>query len=177
MSAVAVRELPSLSMLNEMYSYDGESGALIRRQTTPRWRAGSLVGTVLHQHHSSKKYRMTRVDGKLYYIHRLVWKMATGEEPTGQIDHINGDGLDNRLENLRLVSPIENQRNQRKRSTNTSGAVGVNHEDGRWVASITVNYKKITLGRYSSFEEALSARRQADQQYGFHKNHGLERPL
>lgn len=61
-----------------------------------------------------KPYALRRVDRKLKYMHRLVWEHMNGPiPPTLEIDHINGNTLDNRIENLRLVTHKENQNNQK----------------------------------------------------------------
>ena len=126
-----------------------------------------------------KKYFRMQIKGKNYYIHRLAWLYVHGEFPPEQIDHINSDGLDNRLINLRAVSNSENGKNQRKHSTNVSGVMGVSwhKRDKRWQSSIKVDSKPIYLGSYISFNDAVIARKVAEKQYGFHLNHGITKPL
>lgn len=107
--------------------------------------------------------------------HRAAWMVCHGDIPDGkQIDHINGDRKDNRIENLRLVEPIENSHNMKMSSKNTSGYTGVcwvSHLS-KWNARISVNGKRIALGCYESQGDAISARRLAERTYGFHPNHG-----
>ena len=89
-----------------------------------------------------------RRDGRTRYLHRLVWEHFNGPIPTDkQIDHINGVRTDNRIENLRIVSPVENNRNLARYCNNTSGAVGVvlsATRPGRsyWVAYWYDNFRK-----------------------------------
>jgi hypothetical protein len=113
------------------------------------------------------------VGGKPTPLHRIIWEMEVGPIPAGyHIDHIDGDKLNNRVENLRCVPPALNFRNQATRRNNTSGVIGVRFYKGAWNASIMVNRKSIYLGRFQSKNEAIAARKQAEAEYGFHPNHG-----
>lgn len=88
-----------------------------------------------------------------YLLHRIAWKLMTGEEPPGTIDHINGDPLDNRWANLRAATPVQQLGNQRLHRTNTSGHRGVHpHKSGKWVAQIGRKY----LGLFDTPEVAAS---------------------
>ena len=108
------------------------------------------------------------------YAHRVIWAMQTGEWPADDIDHINGDRADNRWENLRAVERKDNARNAKRRSTNTSGMMGVQWHPalGKWRARIMVDGRSIALGCYHSLEDACAARKSAERRYGFHENHG-----
>lgn len=88
------------------------------------------------------------------------------------IDHINGDRLDNRIENLREVDRAENMKNMRMPADNTSGFVGVTRHYEKWKAQITVNGKHIYLGRFDHKKDAIAARIAANRKFGFHENHG-----
>jgi hypothetical protein len=80
------------------------------------------------------------------------------------VDHINGNALDNRRSNLRLVSYRDNCRNQKDASNNTSGFKGVHFDNarGKWMASIRENHVLKNLGRFETFEEARDARLAAE---------------
>lgn len=122
----------------------------------------------------NRGYLVGAIFGKKYLAHRLVYCLAYGAWADQQIDHINGVRTDNRLNNLRLASNAENHRNQKMPSTNTSGAVGVYLErrTGSWIAQIYADRKKVHLGTFANKEAAISARGQAEIQYGYHRNHG-----
>lgn len=96
-------------------------------------------------------------------MHRVICGALTGFE----VDHINGDGLDNRRSNLRICTHAQNLRNQKHKASNTSGYKGVYlcKCTGRWRAGITVNYKKFHLGRFATAEEAADAYAKAADKY------------
>ena len=128
---------------------------------------------------SGKKYKVIRIKGKIYYAHRLAWLAHHGVMPNRSIDHINGDSLDNRIVNLRNISRQENQRNMKLSKANTSGVTGVvfDRERKKWAAQIKVGRKNIHLGRFEDKEDAIKARKAAEINHGYHKNHGQKRPL
>ena len=91
-----------------------------------------------------------------------------------QVDHINHDRTDNRIENLRLVNANENGKNQKASVRNKSGVVGVSWKKSKnkWHSQIMVNGKQIHLGFFDNIDEAKKARIDAERKYGFHENHG-----
>lgn len=94
------------------------------------------------------KYSRTWIQGRPYLVHRVIWAMFNGD--TGlRIDHINGDSLDNRIENLRAVSVSENTRNHGR-------VVGVWQEGRSWVVrrQIEAHGKQVLLGKFETKEEA-----------------------
>lgn len=88
-------------------------------------------------------------------LHRVVMTPPDGLV----VDHINGNPLDNRKENLRICTRAENNRNQKKSIKNSSGLKGVSWDKhrGKWSSKICVNEKRITLGRFDSKEDAYAA--------------------
>lgn len=119
-----------------------------------------------------KKYVQLSILNKRYYAHRVAWIIANGNI-NFEIDHINGDGTDNRICNLRDVDHLSNCRNMNMKSNNTSGATGVRFESGKWKASISVLGKNIYLGRFDTRKGAIKARKDSLNNYGFHDKHGL----
>ena len=100
-------------------------------------------------------------DGVL--LHRLIMNAPSDKD----VDHINHNQLDNRKCNLRLVFDYENMWNQKVAKNNTSGVTGVyfDKNSNKWLALICVNGMNKYLGRYSNFEEAKKARKQAEEEY------------
>ena len=119
-------------------------------------------------------YRIITINRVNYLAHRLVWLWHTAEWPADEIDHINGDRLDNRIENLRVVTCQENHKNKKLPSTNTSGVMGVcfHKQAQKWEAYIKVDGKKKYLGLFTDWFEAVCARKSAENKYGYHENHG-----
>lgn len=113
--------------------------------------------------------------GRQQLLHRWVWEEAHGPIPDGmQVDHINGDTYDNRLENLRLVTNIDNAKNKKRQSNNKSGVTGVYYRksSGKWRAGVGVDSGIKWLGTFDDWFEAVCARMSANNRYGFHENHG-----
>lgn len=124
---------------------------------------------------NSRGYHTGRLGGIQMSSHRVIWAMFYGEWPRLWLDHINGDRLDNRIENLREVTPAESSRNLATPRTNTSGVVGVGYRRLRsrpWRAYIKVGGKMRDLGQFLTIEEAVIARKSAEHKFGFHENHG-----
>ena len=110
-------------------------------------------------------YAVTNVNGKTIRMHRMIMSV---KNHTIKVDHINGDTLDNRIENLRTCSNAENIRNQKKHSNNTTGYPGIGKykdDRGKYRAFIIYEYKYINLGRFSTLKEAKKARRIAVKKY------------
>jgi hypothetical protein len=180
-------KLPTQKILLELLRYDPESGLLYWRsrslewfkvvtdQTTinarSRWNARHAEKVAFTS--NSRGYYTGSILAKNYFAHRVIWKMVHGVEPK-VIDHINGNGLDNRITNLRSVSQSINCRNARTKSNNTSGINGVSlHADtGKFRANLTVDGKQHHLGLFSTVGEAEAARKMAEKKHGFHINHG-----
>ena len=110
-------------------------------------------------------YAQRRSHKQTYYMHRIIMSRVLGRDLERQecVDHIDGDGLNNRRSNLRLATYGENQHNQRRNKANTSGYKGVhwNKLKKKWQARIQVNGKRISLGHFDSAEEAHQAYRTA----------------
>jgi hypothetical protein len=119
------------------------------------------------------------IDGVKHQSHRLAWLYVYGKHPKRQIDHIDGDGLNNRINNLRDVTCRENLKNSRLRSNNTSGVSGVyfHKPSGKWQALIFTNSGRKYLGTFVDIKDAIAAREGAEIEHGYHENHGQERPL
>lgn len=122
------------------------------------------------------KYRVINLSGRRHYAHHLAFKYMTGVVPTA-IDHINGNGLDNRWVNLRAATVQENARNMKRNTRNKSGVTGVYwaKEKHKWAVQIGIDGSMKFLGRFSDFFEACCVRKAAELSNGFHENHGSVR--
>lgn len=149
--------------LREVLDYDRETGVFAWKVTTSnRAKAGTIAG---HKHIFG--YTIIMVDGHRYPAHRLAWLYQTGKWPNQIIDHINGCPNDNRFSNLREATHVENSRNSRKPSNNTSGFKGVRLDKrwNRWVAEIRTDGKRKSLGRFDTPDEAYAAYCAAAEEY------------
>lgn len=136
-------------------------------------RRGKHIGDVVGS--NCGKYLGTKIKGKGYYIHVIVWVMHNGPIPKGyQIDHLDHNRYNNRIENLRLVTNQENHRNMPIRKDNCSGYTGVRWviDRGKWSATICIDGKTKHLGLFRDKDDAIAARQEAEIKYGFHPNHG-----
>lgn len=146
--------------LKSLLAYDPDNGEFRWRvDCGARARAGTLAGTF-----TTKGYRYIKIDRRGYMAHRLVWLYVVGEWPVAQIDHINRVKHDNRWNNLRPATNIENAQNQPRRCTNKSGVTGVHFyiPHKKWCASIRANGKNIFLGYFADKNDAVTARKAAE---------------
>lgn len=154
------------------FKYCPASGSLTHIET------GEEVG-YLWTSDSGKQYRKVKVDGEIYRVSRLIFLIETGRWPNGQVDHADGNGLNNSWDNLRDVTDQVNHQNCRLYSSNKSGVPGVRWRESikRWVAVIDIEGTRTHLGHFIEKENAINARRAAEVEHGFHVNHGSSRPL
>ena len=143
--------------LKKLYTYKPEKGQLINRSS--RKPGGALMNG----------YRRISINYKSYLVHRLVWLYHYGEFPKTNLDHINSDRNDNRIENLREASHTKNAINVPNRSNNISGVIGVSLHiaSNKWQARISNNKKNIALGIFSFFTDAVKARYNAELKLGY----------
>ena len=157
----------SQQRLKELFDYR-EDGVLVRKAPTsgPHGRVGAVVGFFnADTTRPGKGYMTTKISGKHYCIHKLIWMWHHGDMPE-HIDHIDKDACNNRIENLRPATASENMRNRRTFSNNSSGHRGVSwHKaQSKWAAYVTVNKKTVHLGYYNDLEVAADKARAARQQ-------------
>lgn len=150
----------------ELLSYDPVSGALTWRLKRNGRGGGVNPGDVAGS--PFKGYLTVGVDRKRFLAHRLAWLLHFGCWPEGSIDHIDGDGTNNRITNLRDVSHAANLQNRKaatagNKSTGLLGAYALRNT-GRFVACYHPKGKKVHLGVFPTAEEAhaahLAARRE-----------------
>ena len=151
-------------LVRKIFEYR-EDGRLIHKMARPNAKVGGEAGTV-----GNRGYRQTKVLGKLYLSHRIIFLYHHGYLPK-RLDHINGVRTDNRIENLRECTNAQNQANSK--GSAASGYKGVYKARRRWKATIRVNYKSIYLGLYANIETAAQVAAAAREHYfGAFANHG-----
>lgn len=164
--------------LKKLLHYDPETG-IFRWIVKGKGIKKEIAGCVRKDKKVGKSYLLIRINWKLYRSHRLAWLYMHGELPANDIDHEDGNGLNNKLNNLRSVNRSENMKNMRLRVNNITGICGVhwNKKYSRWESYIKVNKKKMNLGYFDNIFDAACIRKSAETIYMYHKNHGSIRPL
>jgi hypothetical protein len=174
-------KITDIEYLKECLNYDPLSGNLEWKdrplshfRSTRGWRTWNSRYSKKTAGFESEGYIHLRILGKNWRAHRIAWAIYHGTEPKTIIDHRNGDGTDNRLENLRDVSHIQNNRNAKRFVTNTSGRVGVSWHTRyqQWCAYIGFEGKILFLGQFDNKQEAIKAREAAELKYEYDPNHG-----
>lgn len=165
-----------------LFAYDPSSGILtwksrprsdFKCDRTHAMRNARFAGKKAGRRDGKGHIQVT-VDGTAYAAHRVIWLIAHGVWPVGQIDHINHIRDDNRLANMRDVDASENNRNATLRSDNSTGRVGVYWlgRISKWTASIRKDGTLLHIGVYDTKDSAIAARAAAERAHGFHENHG-----
>ena len=172
------KQLPNQDELLKIFKYDPVTGNIYKKNL--QGVAGNKVGAIL-KNMGGKRYYRVRIPGhgrSEFLSHRVIFKMVHGYDPI-EVDHIDGNGLNNALVNLRESNPVSNHQNVRKSTRNTSGIVGVSRTrcKTKWRARIRVGKDDILLGVFVNFEDAVRVRLEANIRYKYHKNHGCVRPL
>lgn len=141
----------SLERLKELFEY--KDGSLVWKvRAANRVKVGDIAGGT---NGKKQPYMRVMVDGHRYLVHRLIYAWHYGFMPE-IVDHINGNVLDNRIENLRQATKSQNHQNSCYHKNNTSGAKNVswNKRQNKWCVSLRVNKKKIHIGTFNDFEFA-----------------------
>lgn len=154
-----------ISVIENQFAYNAEDGILTRKSN------GKEAGGP-NIYKGKYRYKRVRVGERKVMYHRIAWALYYGEWPDGEVDHISGDTLDNRICNLRSVDKKENKKNKARYSNNRSGHPGVFQKRGRWYAVINHEGECVPLGGYESKDGAIRARLEAEDKYRFHRNHG-----
>lgn len=166
-------DYPCFTELSRLFNYEPDTGLLTWKISTgQKIKPGDIAGSL--QPCRKTVYRRIQYRGRCYKAHRIAWILAYGRQPEGQIDHIDGDGLNNRLRNLRDVTSSQNNRNRSLSALNSSGVFGV-HLDRRhdyWHATIYSGKKRLHLYCGKDFFEAVCRRKSAEKRFDYHRNHG-----
>lgn len=152
-----------------LFKYYPKTGNLRWRIDRGKKKAGQLAGN-----HFSYGHLAIKTGGHSYLVHRLIWLYVYGEWPNGELDHEDQDPSNNRIGNLRDVTPVQNSKNKRIYTNNSSGASGVTWDNKRerWRVRCFHKGKTIHLGFYKSRKKAIRVRKAAESEHGYHANHG-----
>ena len=146
--------------------FEYKNGELIRRVKTS---SRAIVGRPTN--YKSQGYLMTKVQGQAISVHRIIWLYHHGYLPENEIDHIDQNKLNNKIENLREVSHACNIRNRGNSRNNKSGIKGVRlypyRNKNEWISVIHNDGEIKTLGYSKSLDEAVLLRLAAEQCLGW----------
>jgi len=170
---MASKALPSPEVLRQLLRYEPETGKLFwRERPLSMFKSGGKTAehncAAWHARNCGREalatlttagYRMGSVGHQKMYAHRAIMAMIDGRWPPAEVDHINGDPGDNRIENLRHANRAENCQNTGIRSNNTSGLRGVwfDNRRGKWTTMIGHNGRRVALGQFAAKEDAHAA--------------------
>lgn len=183
---MAAKALPSPEVLRQLLRYEPDTGKLFWKERGPEWFSNGGAGREAAARRWNSRlagreaftasvsgYRSGCLFDQCQFAHRVVWAIMTNAWPV-EIDHINGNRQDNRWINLREASHASNQKNYPTPKSNTSGVMGVYwaKDVNKWRATIRANGKKVCLGSYDGFDDAVAAQMAARAEFGYHKNHG-----
>lgn len=150
---------------SEFFIYEPDTGRLLWKvkRPGPQTKIGEEVGSIKHD----GRYRSVVLFHKRYYVHRIILEILNGHIPTDMcVDHIDGNGLNNKIENLRICTLSENQRNRRKTKTNKTGIDGVHLHRGGFSVYCASKYIKHTM----DFFEACCIRKSSEIIHGYNPN-------
>jgi hypothetical protein len=158
-----------------LFFYHAETGLILRRCYWMGKNVGEEAGTQ-RTDADGMTYRSVSIKYKIFMSHRVAWLLHYGRWPAMQIDHKDGDGLNNRIGNLSEVTNKQNAMNQKLNAKNSSGVTGVRWHKlaKKWTARIVQDQREIYLGLFESFEDAVRARKDAESKYGFSDRHGTK---
>jgi hypothetical protein len=155
----------------ELLDYDPSTGGLVwRKSPCNSIPAGSRAGSP-----NNHGYLLVSVMRRTYHVHRLIWLLSHGVWPEGQVDHKNGNRLDNRLCNLRVASRNQNCANSKLRKDSFSGVKGVlwSKAESRWIARLDYKGRRVLRRRFTTKEEAEACVREARLRFhGEFAHHG-----
>jgi len=152
-----MKEKPSLDYLKQRITVDIEHG-IIKWVDATKFHCilnGRPAGTLRVNTRHDKAYWYIKIDGVALKRSHIVFLFATGQWPSLQIDHINGNSLDDRFMNLREATAMQNSWNHKKRAKKSEQPMGVRElPSGKFQARLTCDKRQICLGSYKTSDEA-----------------------
>lgn len=132
-----------------------------------KWHAHKRGNAFYVRHSIEKRLGRNRVKSEALFLHRFIYRLAGISIPQDKmIDHINGDGLDNRLENLRLVTHSENQQNRIVHRQGKLTGVGYDSFNKQWRAYKRIGKKVVSIGTFATEQKAHQAYLRALKRFG-----------
>jgi hypothetical protein len=148
--------LPPLERLNELLFIDADGNLRWKKKPHSRCKhieSGAIAGSA-----KADGYWRVTIDGSHYYSHRIIWKIETGTDPgCFEVDHINRNRSDNRICNLRLLTPRQNCLNKCESGRGKTGESCV-FNTGRRKSPFKVVVNGMHVGSFSSIRDAIVAR-------------------
>lgn len=142
------RPLPPIDELRKSFAYRSDGVLFWKRPTANNVKPGDKAGYI-----GGDGYLQVRLSCQNLKCHRVVWAILKREDPLDfSLDHINGDKLDNRIENLRKATTKQNQCNQK-----AVKGYYFNKQEKKWKAYITLNGKTKHLGYFDTKQQAREA--------------------
>lgn len=173
--------IPSPRLLNNVLSYDATTGKFKWKERRPIlfkagnggrmsrctswnkvWSGKPALNTV-----NDNDYLYGRIFNKNFYAHRVAWAMTYGVWPEQEIDHINGDRKDNRIENLRAVSRRRNMRNLKTRKNRVFSNIYFDKRHASW----SVRVGGFHVASSKCFGKCMIARNKKLRERGFSQRH------
>ena len=149
---ISDKELQQL--IKERCNYDTETGFVTWKEPE-KYRVQHRQGQAGWEQKIGKKtYRTLVIKCRTIMAHRIAWFLYHNEWPVKEIDHIDGDGLNNRITNLRHVSKRQNALNKDVHRTGRLFGCCFNKQAQKWQAAIRINGKKVMLGTFETELEA-----------------------
>lgn len=157
----AKREL-DIAVLRSLIDYNPETGEFTwKARGLPCWDA-KFAGNRAGHNNRNTGYVHLKLMGRSFKAHRVAFAITHGRWPTNEIDHIDGNGLNNSIANMREATRAENNQNRSRPSSNTSGYVGVGRTlDNMWVAQIRHNGVQHYIGYFDCPKKASEAYQEA----------------
>lgn len=153
---MAKNRLITADELRQIVHYDPDTGIFTWIRPRPKIRVGQTAG---YLHHIG--YINIEINERIYMAHRLAWLHYYGEWPRHQIDHRDGDKTNNKIENLRDATDVENRLNRKVRADNISKRKGVTKtvRNGvtKYIVRVGLNGERRYLGFFTDLDEAHRA--------------------
>lgn len=162
---IDTKRKPNYNRMVELLDYNLETGIVRWKVNRTRGVKGVKAGDVAG-HIDKSGYRIITLDKVNYYAHRLAIYYVHGYWPENDVDHINRNKSDNRIENLREVSHSCNIKNAKLFKNNTTGVKGICQNKNKYMAYIW-HKKQYNLGFYDDKTEAVFARYAGEQALGW----------